>query len=353
MVRKTALVVDDISINRMILSDLLEDEFDILEASNGTEALSIIKSRAADLSVVLLDLVMPEVSGFDVLDEINRLGLINLFPVLIITGEDSAEIEERCLSSGAFDFITKPFVQSIVKTRIDNAVSLFQLKNNLEEKVTEQTIVLKEQNEKLSRINSNIVELLGDIVEARNMESGLHVKRVKGFTNILAEDIKNMYPEYGLDEHAVFMITVSSSMHDVGKIMVPDGILLKPGRLTPEEFDSIKKHSAYGAEILDNAAHLLDEEHHRYSREIALSHHERYDGSGYPNGLKGDEIPISAQIVSVADTYDALVTERCYKKPFSKEDAFNMIISGECGAFNPKLMDSFTRHRRDMEALVV
>ena len=198
-------------------------------------------------------------------------------------------------------------------------------------------------------INEEVIELLGSIVEARNLESGLHIKRVKGYTGILANTMKERYPEYGLTDRSIKLIMAASPLHDIGKIMISDAVLLKPGRLSPEEFEYMKTHTTGGCELLKYAGNLWTEDCRRVCMEITRHHHERWDGSGYPDGLAGDDIPISAQLVSVADAYDALVTERTYKKSCTPDAAYQMIIRGECGKFNPKLIDCFTAARPAME----
>lgn len=231
-------------------------------------------------------------------------------------------------------------------------------KNNLEERVAEQTSViseqynlLKHQADQLAKSNVSIIEILGTIVEYRNLESGEHIQRVKSYTRILGEQLMEDYPEYNLTSKQLNVIVSASALHDVGKIAIPDSILLKPGRLTKEEFEYMKEHTTKGCEIINNIRGVWSEEYAKASYEICRHHHERYDGRGYPDGLLGENIPISAQLVAVADVYDALVNERVYKSAFSADKAFNMIINGECGTFSPKLMDCFTKCRDRFESL--
>ena len=349
--RRMALVADDVELNRDILSDILEEEYDVLPAVNGVEALRMVTEHLDELAVILLDLVMPEMDGFQVLEELKQRGWVEKIPVLVISGEWTPEIEHRCFDLGIVDYVRKPFNEMLVKCRVRNAAELYEYKNRLEEQVAEQTKQLTEQNKKLQAMNESIIELMGDMVEARNLESGEHVRRVKGFTRILAEDLMRNCPKYNLDEHTVDVIVSSSALHDVGKIMIPDSVLLKPGKLTDAEFALMKTHSVRGCEIIDQASGFYDPEHYRTSREICRHHHEKYDGRGYPDGLRGEQIPISAQLVSVADCYDALVTERVYKKAFTPERAYQMIINGECGAFSDDLCGCLTRCKDKMEAM--
>lgn len=358
--RKKILIVDDVELNRVMIGTILEDEYAIVWADSGKTALEILEEMKDEIAAILLDLIMPEMDGFQVLEELNKNGLVKKIPVLIISGENSIENENRCFELGIADFIGKPFNNIIVKKRVSNVVAFYDYKNELEEKVTEQTAVLrrayqtlKTQTEKLKMRNQEIIEVLGTVVEYRNMESGEHIQRVKGYTKILAECFMREYPEYNLTEETIDMIVSASALHDIGKIAIPDSILQKPGRLTKDEYEYMKSHTTRGSEILDAIKSGWDKESKQISYEIIRYHHERYDGKGYPDGLEGDNIPLSAQFVSVADVYDALVNERCYKDAYSVEEAYNMIVKGECGIFSPRIMDCFRKVRKDFEQLAL
>ncbi len=328
------LIVDDVQLELDILSDIFGNSYDIITATNGYDASEIITENRNSLCAVLLDVMMPGIDGIDVLKGMKKDGLLAQIPVLMITTDTSREVESRCLELGATDFIRKPFSLSIVETRVRNAVNLFSLKNNLEEKVLEQT-------RKLYEINHRIVNMLGNLVESRNLESGEHVQRVSGYTRELAVMMMERYPEYNLSPRDVDVIADAAALHDIGKIAISDMVLLKPGKLTDEEFGIMKTHTTLGSDYIKSVVGMWDEAYYKASYEIARYHHERFDGRGYPEHLKADEIPISAQLVSIADVYDALTHERCYKKAFSKEEAYNMIIGGECGTFSPKLLECF------------
>ena len=356
--RKTILIVDDSEINRTILSSFLEQDYTIVEAENGKKALEIIERKADELTAILLDIVMPEMDGIQVLQILNERKLMDSIPVLIISGDTSYEAEKKCFELGITDYITKPFNNAIVQKRVRNAAGLFEYKLQLEKKVEEQTGVLRKayqalkiQAEKLRENNQQIIDMLGTVVEYRNLESGEHIKRVKGYTRILAECAMKEYPEYRLTEDKINTIVAASSLHDIGKITIPDSILLKPGKLTRDEYEYMKSHTIRGCELLDEIDRDWEPDYRQASYEICRHHHERYDGKGYPDGLKGEEIPISAQLVSVADVYDALVHERCYKEAYSPDEAYRMIINGECGVFSPKLMEVFRKVRRDFEEM--
>lgn len=356
--RNKILIVDDVEINRLMISAILEEDYTIVWADNGQTALEILDEMKDEIAAILLDLIMPKMDGFQVLEELNKSGIVKKIPVLIISGENSVENENRCFELGIADFIGKPFNNMIVKKRVSNVAAFYDYKNTLEQKVAEQTAVLRKayqtlkvQTEKLKMRNQEIIEVLGTVVEYRNLESGEHIQRVKGYTKILAECFMREYPEYNLTEESIDMIVSASAMHDIGKIAIPDSILQKPGRLTQDEYEYMKSHTTRGCEILDAVKSGWDKQTKQISYEIIRHHHERYDGKGYPDGLKGDNIPISAQFVSVADVYDALVNERCYKDAYSPEEAYNMIVRGECGIFSPRIMDCFRKVRREFEEL--
>ena len=347
---RKALIASGNSENRSILFEMLKDDFSIAEAKSADEALEIIQSEAgSDISVILMDLTEPEPLIYVVIKAMQELNLSSRFPIVAVTDDFSKENEVRCLKLGVTDFIRKPYDKNLVRLRTGNVASLFELKNGLEKKINIQTAKLAEQNERLEHFNQSIIELLGEIVEARNRETGQHVNRIKTYTRIIAEDVKEHYPEYGLTNKEVDLIATASALHDVGKIAISDAILLKPEKLTNEEYEEMKQHCLRGCEIISRASNLWSDIYGDYAKDICHYHHERYDGKGYPEGLKGEEIPISAQIVALADVYDALVSERVYKKALSSDDAYTKIVNGHCGAFNPKILDSFTRCKPLME----
>ena len=326
------LIVDDAEINRSLLADILSVEYDIMEASNGMEAVSLLNQYHADLSLILLDIVMPEMDGFEVLAIMNRNGWIQSIPVITISAETSSSYIEHAYDLGAADSISRPFDEKTVLRRVSNMLMLYTKQKILEGMVTEQ-IIDKEKN------NFLMVEILSNIVEFRNGESGLHVLHIRVITEMLLKKLVEKTDRIQLSLSDIALIVNASALHDIGKISIPEEILNKPGRLTPEEFEIMKTHAAIGAQILKNAPNRQTEKLIQVAHDICRWHHERYDGKGYPDGLKGDEIPIAAQVVSVADVYDALTSERVYKSAYSHEKAMEMILNGECGAFNPLLLD--------------
>ena len=348
MKKNTILIVEDMEINREMLAEIFRDEYEILEAENGEEGLRMLMENIDTVAAVLLDVVMPVMNGFEVLEQLKNQDLIPQIPIIMITGETSVEYERRGYEYGVVEYIHKPYHAPVVKQMVKNNIDLYSYKTQLESLVKSQTAELEEQNallkaqaQKLRNANDAMIEAMSNVVEFRNMESGLHVKRIRVFTRALAEEIEKRFPEYGLTTEKIGIISQAAAMHDIGKITVPDGILLKPGRLTKEEFEVMKEHTSKGAEMIASFVHLDDEEYFSYCYDICRHHHERFDGRGYPDGLKGDEINIAAQIVSIADVFDALVAERVYKKAFDKETAYNMILNGECGCFSPRLVEAF------------
>lgn len=347
--RNTILIVDDMEVNRIILREIFSDKYNILEAENGIEAIDMLKEHGSSIVVMLLDIIMPDLDGFGVMDYMRKHKLLLNIPVLMITVETSQELKEKGYSTGITDYITKPFDAQVVKKRVNNIIDSYYHKSTLELTVKVQTKMIREQSRRINEINEDIINTLGTIVEFRNMDTGCHALRIKEFTRILLEYISTNYSEYNLKKEDIDAVVYAAAMHDVGKIYIPDAILLKPGKLTPEEFEIIKTHTTKGCEILNEISTIDDPVYLRHCCDIALNHHERYDGGGYPQGIAGDDIPISAQAVSIADVYDALVSRRCYKEAYSNDKAYHMIIEGECGVFNPKLIEAFTASRNIFE----
>lgn len=331
--KQQILVVDDSELNRGILIEMLKEEFDIIEAENGKEAVDKIRKYGKKLSVVLLDIVMPVMDGFEVLSVMNRNHWIEDIPVIMISSEESEGFIRKAFNFGVSDYISRPFDCDIVYQRVFNTIKLYAKQRRLMTLVSDQ-ILEKEKN------NQMMVEVLSQIVEFRNEESGLHVLHIKILTEMLLEYLVQKTDKYELSPEECHMIATASAFHDIGKIGIDEKILNKPGKLTPEEFEQIKQHTLIGASMLDKMDRYKDEPLIKIAYQICRWHHERYDGRGYPDGLFGEEIPISAQIVSIADVYDALISERAYKKAFSHEKALEMIVNGECGTFNPLLLET-------------
>ena len=326
------LVVDDSEMNREILSEILNEEYDIIEADSGDTCIDMLRKYETGISLVLLDIVMPGMDGFGVLNYMNHHHYLEDIPVIMISSEDSTETVRRAYEMGVSDYINRPFDAGVVHRRVYNTIKLYAKQRRLIALITNQ-VYEKEKN------NRMMVGILSQIVEFRNGESGSHVLNINIFTGMLLESLVQHTDKYDLSWSERLLITTASALHDIGKIGIDDKILNKPGRLTDEEFKIMQNHTIIGASILENMGSYQDEELMKVAYQICRWHHERYDGKGYPDGLKGDEIPISAQVVSLADVYDALVSERVYKKAYSHEKAIEMIINGECGCFNPILLE--------------
>ena len=330
--QETILIVDDSALNRMVLTEILgKENYTFLEAENGQQAVELLDCHP-EVDLLLLDITMPEIDGFGVLEAMNQYHWIEETPVIMISAEDSYTFVERAYDLGASDYITRPFDARVVCRRVSNALMLYAKQKRLVQMVAEQVY----EKEKVS---NTMISILSHIVEFRNNESGLHVVHIRTITELLLRRLREKTDRYPLTEADISLISTASALHDIGKINVPEEILNKPGRLTKEEFEIIKTHSAVGEHMLRQIPFNQNEPLVKVAREICRWHHERWDGRGYPDGLTGDEIPISAQVVSLADVYDALTSERCYKAAFDHETALNMIVNGECGAFNPLLLE--------------
>lgn len=326
------LIVDDSEMNREILREMLKDDYDILEAASGEDGLEAIRQHGELISLVLLDIMMPGINGFEVLSQMSRDGIIDDIPVIMISSEDRQEAVLNAYELGASDYISRPFDIRVVRHRVSNIMHLYAKQRRLSSLLSQQFY----ERERESRM---LVDIMASSMELRNGESGLHVLHIRNLTEILLERLVQKTDKYELTGARRSTIAMASTLHDIGKMAIPDAILNKPGRLTAEEFEVMKTHAAIGAQMLENLNQYKDDALMQTAKAICHYHHERWDGRGYPEGLKGDQIPIEAQVVSVADVYDALTSERVYKKAIPHEKAMRMIADGECGAFNPLLME--------------
>ena len=343
--KQQILIVDDSEINREILKEILKEDYRILEAANGEECLEQLERYGTGISLVLLDIVMPEMDGFEVLAAMNQNHWIEDIPVIMISSEDSDSYIRRAYEMGVSDYISCPFDAKIVYQRVLNMIKLYAKQRRLIHLVTRQ-IYEKERN------NRMMIGILSQIVEFRNGESGLHVIHINLITQLLLEQLVKKTGKYQLSWEDRLLIATASALHDIGKIGIDEKILNKPGKLTKEEFEIMKTHTLIGAQMLDNLDMYRNEKLLYLAYEICRWHHERYDGKGYPDGFVGEEIPISAQVVSLADVYDALVSERVYKKAFSHEKALEMIQNGECGTFNPLLLRCMTEAQDKLKTMM-
>lgn len=351
MDKQKILIVDDEEVNRSILDIMFQTEYEVIQASNGEEAIAQIEKNK-DIVIVLLDIVMPVLDGFGVLDYMQSKNLLGELPVILITSETIRDSEEKGYSYGVADVIHKPFYVDIVERRTKNIIELYQNKHNMEVRLKEQEEELLAQQKVIQSNNEFMIDALSTVVEFRNLETGDHIRRIKYFTRIMLKYMEKYFPKYGLTKAKIDEIARASALHDVGKIGIPDAILLKPGRLTPEEFEEMKKHTTIGCEILEHFREKQPNEFFQYCYEICRWHHERWDGNGYPDRLVGDQIPISAQIVAVADVYDALVSKRVYKGAYANSEAYEMILNGECGQFSPDVLECFQLAKEDFFNIV-
>ena len=336
------LLVDDSAMSRMILKEILGGDYSILEAENGQECLEKMQAEAGNIALVLLDINMPVMDGFEVLKAMNANHTIEDIPVIMISSDDSDDAIRRSYELGASDYVNRPFDARIVYRRVTNTIKLYAKQRRLVQMVSDQ-IRARENN------TDTLVGVLSHIVEFRNGESGAHVLHIRIITELLLHRLLEISSQYPITAEQQDNIPLASALHDIGKIGIDEKILNKPGKLTPEEYEVIKTHSMLGAEMLHQLENFNEQPLLQTAYEIARWHHERWDGRGYPDGLKGDAIPISAQLVALADVYDALTSERCYKKAFSHEKAVQMILNGECGAFNPLLLQCLTDMQTDLK----
>ena len=331
--KPSILIVDDSEMNRAILNEMLKDEYRILEADNGRTALDMVDRYGDELSLVLLDIIMPGVNGFEVLGELSRRSVADSLPVVMISSEDSDDVVLRAYELGASDYINRPFNARVVRRRVSNTIRLYAKQRRL-------TNLLSQQYNERVKNSRMLIDVMAGVMELRNGESGLHVTHIEKLTELLLGCLVHRSDKFPLDNEQRSAIAMASALHDIGKMSIDDAILNKPGRLTTEEFEIMKTHTTIGADMLRELGRhhagnaLLD-----YAYQIARWHHERWDGKGYPDGLKGDDIPIAAQVVSVADVYDALTSVRVYKDAIPHEEAIQMILDGKCGEFNPLLLD--------------
>ena len=336
------LIVDDSEMNRAILKEMLKDEYCILEADNGRTALDMVDRYGDELSLVLLDIVMPGISGFEVLADLSRRSGIDNLPFIMISSEDSDDMVLRAYELGASDYINRPFDSRVVRRLVSNTIRLYAKQRRL-------TSLLSQQYNERVKNSRMLIDIMAGVMELRNGESGRHVTNIEKLTELLLGCLVQRSGTISLDNEERSTIALASALHDIGKIGIDEAILNKPGKLTAEEFAVIKTHSMLGAEMLQKTESFADQPLLQTAYEIARWHHERWDGRGYPDGLKGNEIPIEAQVVALADVYDALTSDRCYKKAYPHEQAAEMILNGECGAFNPMLLECFVEIKDDLK----
>lgn len=348
MSKKKVIVIDDVELNRVILGEAFKNEYEVVEAENGSVGLQKIKENQDDIAAVFLDIIMPEMDGFGVLQELNINTLIQRIPVFLITTDATSSVIERAYDYGAVDVIPKPFNTMIIKRRVQNMIEFFEAKRHSDSDIVQIDQMLQMQREDLNHAVGSLIGHICEAIESRNVEETPHNRSARQITKILAEQFAYDHPEYGLKEDIIEAIANASVLHDLGKLFVREDILTKPEKLTNEEMEIIKAAPKAGVKILSEVQGI-PEPFFTFAKEICRSHMERFDGSGYPEGLKENQIPISAQIAGAAEAYEVLISKRVYKKAYSHDEAIKMIADGECGAFNPEIVASLKKAADNLE----
>lgn len=342
--RSIMLIVDDVEINRFILRSIFEEEYHCAEASNGREALEFIKENEKHIVALLLDVMMPKMDGFELLRELNKKKMLEEIPVFLITADASEKTMYEGYELGVRDIIEKPFIPYFLKHRVNSVVELYQTRKKLKDTVRFQSEIIREKVREVKQLNSSMIETLALAIEFRSGETGAHVQNIRKLTyDLLWELRKEKYPGRDFTDGDLEDIADAAILHDIGKIAIPDMILNKPGKLTSEEYEIMKTHSLKGAELIGKMPNMETTPLFQYAYDICRHHHERWDGNGYPDGLKGEENTIWSQAVALADVYDALTSKRCYKDAFSLQTALKMIEDGQCGSFNPKMIETLKK----------
>lgn len=349
----TILIIEDVELNRVLLKQMFEQEYQIVEKENGKLGIEYLKEHLEEIAIVLLDVKMPVMDGYQVMEYMKKNGWMTHIPVILITDDEEGNAMERGYGLGATDVIFKPFRRHIVIQRVNNVIELYRHKNHLEEMVKRQTEELSRQYEKLREHHEHLIEVMHDIIEYRHTEASKHIKYVQGYTSILLHHFACLYPKSKMTEEKINMIVQATQMHDVGKITLPDSLISRQGRLSDFEMDMLKEHTTKGERIMQVMTEFEREEYQEICRNVCLYHHEKYDGRGYPFGLKKDRIPIEAQIVALADMYDALVNSPARKEIETKEEAYSMLLSGSCGVLSPKMKACLESAKEELEAYVV
>lgn len=359
MAQDTILILEDEEVSRKRLAEIFQGKYKIQAVVNEGEGREILRTQAGAIAAVLVNIMIPARDGYKVLSLLHEKKYTNRIPFIMLTNDMTAELEKRGYEYGIVGSVKKPFYPEPVKRFVENMIEVFQYKLQLETMLKNQTEKLQKQNtllkimaEKQRHSMEVLITSLSNIVEFRNLESERHIQRIRELSMCLGTCVMKLYPEYKLTTEKLDMIVGASALHDIGKIVIPDNIILKAGKLTEDEYEVIKSHTTKGAEIIEKVLHLDNKEFCDYAHDIARHHHEKYDGNGYPDGLKGEEISIAAQIVSLVDSYDALTSKRIYKEAYSTDKAYQMIITGQSGIFSSKLLKAFSEVKGDLAGIV-
>lgn len=350
--RDTVLIIDDTKADRSILGQMFEKEYRIAESGNGLEGIQYMEQHQDEIAIVLLDIGIPSMDGYRVMEYMRENRYMQKTPVLLIMSDDE-EAMKRGYALGATDVVMKPFKADIIIQRVHNIIEFYHHKNHLEELVRLQTAEMKQQNEKLQRHNDSTIEILRDIITFRNTESDLHIRYVEGYTRILAKKYAALYPRSKMTNQKIEYIVQAAGMHDLGKIAMPDLLISRQGRLLPEEIDYLKEHTIKGSDIIKVMLEFEKGPLYRISYNVCRYHHERYDGTGYPEGLSGDKIPVEAQLVALADMYDALVNVTVNKEIYSGDKAVRMLLDGICGELSPRMKECLVAAKQELEGFVL
>ena len=343
------LIIDDSLLNRTVFRDMFCDGYTVLEAQDGKEGLAVIEEREDELAAILLDIVMPKMDGFELLAILQERKIVKHVPVFMITSVYSEETCLKAFQMGVMDVVRKPFSKNVTKHRIESIIELFEMRHQMGQEIHVQKEKLHHKEKEIRELHYTLIEALATAIEFRSCEAGEHINRIYDLTKFFLD--RTAFGE-GLSEQEKEQISMAAIMHDVGKIAIPDQILNKPGKLTKEEFEVMKTHTVLGYDLLKTISGIQNSPLYCYAYDICRHHHERWDGRGYPDGLQGEEISPWAQIVGLADVYDALTSERVYKPPFTHEESVHMILNGECGKFNPKLMEALSALQDDVKVLM-
>lgn len=350
--RNTILIAEDVEINRSILKEMFEEQYEVAEAENGQVAIDYLDSNGNEVACILLDLVMPVKTGFDVMEYMKEAEMMDSIPIILITGDDSKETEEIAYNYGASDIIYKPYIERVVMRRVKNVVDLYTHKNHMEALVQEKTLQVQKQSKELKETIEMILEALGRVVGYKVNESKEHTRRIRKFTRIMLKYAAENHPEYELDDEKIDMILRATALHDIGKLGIPDEVLLKYGKLSPADERLMQSHTTIGCEILESFSQISDQKFYGYCYDICRHHHERWDGGGYPDKLAGDEISFVVQIVSLVDAYEELITENAYHTPYTHQTAVQAIMDGEEGVFSPMALECFSLANEEFQKLV-
>lgn len=348
--RETMLVVGDVKKESAFLKQTFEKKYFVADTEDSKEAICYLEDHLSEMAMLFFDIHMPVDDRYDLIRYLKEHNCMKRIPIILITDEKKQELTEWEYDFEATDIISKPFVNGIIEKRINNILELYQYKYCTAEDTRKQKDTVKQKIIKLKEHHDNLLNILHDIITNRNVESVNHIQYVQGYTEILAQQYADLYPDSGMTKDRIEMIVQAARVHDVGKITIPDSITSRPGRLSQYELELLKVHTIKGSEIIKVISEIQEDEECIISYNVCRYHHEKYDGTGYPEGMKQDEIPIEAQIVGLADMYDVLVNATVNKKAFTPKEAFYKLMKGECGELSPQMKECLEAAKESLEA---